>query len=903
MQIEYMELRNIKSYEKSGRISFTEGINAISGENGAGKSTLLEAIGYTLFDSKSLKVEHFIREGEKKGEIIIGFTDSVDHRIYQVVRPVGSGQPHIYDPETRRKLVLGKADVYDWLKEHLQVSPTADLPALFSDAVGVPQGLLTAPFLEAKASRKAKFDPLLQVDEYEKAWTHLRETGSHLDKQIAEENEVIARLDGRLEQLPGLKDEAKQIAKDIAQEEKELQTLSGTIEKVEAEKKALDAAKAEVDQLKQQVEIDSNKLDSIETTITNAETAVQQAREASEIVEQSQGGNETYEAAQTQAKEMERQRQERDRLNEQLTEIDQVIALTAQRIHSLEGQLKEITASEVEMASLAPVTEKQQQLKEALRQAEAANAKWENARQRIQEEETELEKCQKKLALVDQEVEQRRELEAEMTAQDKELQACENKLPALTAEAAILRQQVSQLKERHAVLGLADTSDCPVCQKPLSEEEAKALQEQYAGEIQDCERRLDETQKDHQAAKSTSETINKALKSLRQKIDKLSHQEQKLVLADEFEAQQETLEKWQQEQAQYADGPERIVEIKQELEALGDPASRYHVLQSQAEKRPEIEKQLQEAQTSLAEQQSSKRPVETALGGFADLESRLAAVRSEIERCEPDHQHFLQNLQIAQELESRQAHLTQALGDYQEVSAKKETAEKALKKALKTYDEDTHLKVKEESQKYSKAQAAMKAALDKDEARRQQVKEQIDSLTPLQGQLADHQQEQALLEKLQEDLKFVRNTIREAGPRIIQRLVQLISEEANRIYTDIINDYTYRLSWNEEYEITLEHLGNTRDFSQLSGGEKMVAALAVRLALLREMSEIRIAFFDEPTAHLDENRRENLAEQITNIKGFQQLFVISHDDTFERQTHNILHVSKEGGVSLVQQGI
>jgi len=82
----------------------------------------------------------------------------------------------------------------------------------------------------------------------------------------------------------------------------------------------------------------------------------------------------------------------------------------------------------------------------------------------------------------------------------------------------------------------------------------------------------------------------------------------------------------------------------------------------------------------------------------------------------------------------------------------------------------------------------------------------------------------------------------------------------------------------------------------------MVAALAVRLALLREMSDIRIAFFDEPTAHLDDERRDNLATQITQIKGFHQLFVISHDDTFERETHHVLRVSKENGVSRVEVG-
>jgi DNA repair exonuclease SbcCD ATPase subunit len=77
----------------------------------------------------------------------------------------------------------------------------------------------------------------------------------------------------------------------------------------------------------------------------------------------------------------------------------------------------------------------------------------------------------------------------------------------------------------------------------------------------------------------------------------------------------------------------------------------------------------------------------------------------------------------------------------------------------------------------------------------------------------------------------------------------------------------------------------------------MAAALAVRLGLLRQVSTINLAFFDEPTANLDERRRDNLAEQILEIKGFSQLFVISHDDTFEQDTDHVIHVVKEDGKS------
>jgi DNA repair exonuclease SbcCD ATPase subunit len=38
-----------------------------------------------------------------------------------------------------------------------------------------------------------------------------------------------------------------------------------------------------------------------------------------------------------------------------------------------------------------------------------------------------------------------------------------------------------------------------------------------------------------------------------------------------------------------------------------------------------------------------------------------------------------------------------------------------------------------------------------------------------------------------------------------------------------------------------------------------------------------------------------------NVKGFSQLFVISHDETFERDTDNVVRVVKENGTSRVEE--
>ena len=94
--------------------------------------------------------------------------------------------------------------------------------------------------------------------------------------------------------------------------------------------------------------------------------------------------------------------------------------------------------------------------------------------------------------------------------------------------------------------------------------------------------------------------------------------------------------------------------------------------------------------------------------------------------------------------------------------------------------------------------------------------------------------------------------------------------------------------------------GNRRQFGQLSGGEQMSAALAVRLALLRELSGIDVAFFDEPTSNLDLRAGKPWPSRSSTCDGLRQLFVISHDDTFEQATERLVRIEKVNGQSRVQ---
>jgi exonuclease SbcC len=195
MHIVQVDLENVKSYARES-VTFTPGTNAICGHNGAGKSTLLEAIGFTLFDALSTTQDQFVREGEKTATVTVHVVGD-DGRLFHVVRKCGSySRYYVYDPEIDQKLTEGKADTMDWLHQFTGVERGGDLSALFEDAVGVPQGLLTADFLETPSRRKDVFNPLLRVDEYEEVWEALRAPARRLEEDINEAERHIAGLEG-----------------------------------------------------------------------------------------------------------------------------------------------------------------------------------------------------------------------------------------------------------------------------------------------------------------------------------------------------------------------------------------------------------------------------------------------------------------------------------------------------------------------------------------------------------------------------------------------------------------------------------------------------------------------------------------------------------------------------------
>ena len=161
--------------------------------------------------------------------------------------------------------------------------------------------------------------------------------------------------------------------------------------------------------------------------------------------------------------------------------------------------------------------------------------------------------------------------------------------------------------------------------------------------------------------------------------------------------------------------------------------------------------------------------------------------------------------------------------------------------------------------------------------------------------------EKEKLDRVFEATDFIRDTLKRAAPEVAKSYLFSISREANEIFREISGSAERTLRWTEDYEIVLEEMGHERPFINLSGGEQMAAALSVRLALLKQLSDVRVAFFDEPTTNLDRERRERLAQQIGQIRNFDQLFVISHDDTFDENVDYNIHINEKASAVLTEE--
>ncbi len=918
MEILSVSLKNFKSHSDR-HVVFQPGTNAICGENGAGKTSILEAIAWALFNYRgAYRTEDLIRNGAASAQVIITFVSSRDQRTYEVSRCTRAGYT-LSDPQLGEKLDYTRIEdeVLPWLRQQFGVAPGTDLGKLFANTIGVPQGTFTADFLLSTEKRKPIFDAILKVEEYRQANQQLLSLEKYAKVEIEHLERDIAQYDEALDELTELEPRREQLRTDIERLHTEVQQWQTQVEALQAERDRLtvqatqlQALSTEVAQITTRIQAQQQLYDRGHVELVEAEAAAQRCidhRDAYQAVIQANEALEGLEQARrTQASLM----QQRQREAEQLAGLNTQVA-------TLTHQLETLAIARQEIAQLEPLIAQQTHL--------------EQQHQTVQQQ---LQLCQSwRQAITTQQTQERHlhdrqaELQRQITA-TAALRSIVDQIPDLEQQHQRYQQQLSRVAaaaqfeaEIHSIVAQAqqggdryrrETHAATLALHEIQEtvpalavsvqhvltalDSGRMLHTEFVTELQ---RILADLQEQVSTAKLEQQlqTVAALLSTARQqqtqvfKLEALIAERDR-VLQQSTEVSAAIAQLLQQLEAEPTLQAQRT-QLEQELAHLDNPRGRQRLLQRQLQAQPQLEEQQQRLQVQVQERTAAIAHLDHQLAGFQDLTAQVEAQQHQRTTHQAGYQIYLEYQQLAntrrlrrEQLETTAAHL--------------ETLRQELAPLT---DQLTTLSQGYDPEQFQTIQTAYEAASHEKNYRSGSLPEMVKRLEELDRQCARLEIVQTKRIAAQADLKrrskvdrfirFARKVYKEAGPRITERYVHSISHEADRLFRELLNRPNVGLEWTRDYEIIVQEGANARRMINLSGGEQMCAALAVRLALLKVLADIDIAFFDEPTTNMDRPRRQHLAEAIANIKTFRQLFVISHDDTFENVTENVILIERE----------
>ncbi len=899
MLIVALELENVKSYEHA-RFTFTPGVNAIVGHNGAGKSTIIEAIGFVLFDALPYTAAEFVREGARSGLAAVIFLSAYDERPYRIERRFGGSSGYaVFDEELKRKICDGKVDVMAFVRRHMLADPSVDLARLFNDALGVAQGTLTSAFLEAPAQRKKIFDALLQVDDYSAASEKLREPQRHLKDQIVEADRTLAAFAARLEQLPLLEQAIAQRAQELEELNVALARLEHAIEQNQQQLSLLETQKAAVDALTTQV---ARIEQTAQTLIAHQERAAQalaEAERAAAVVTANLAGHDAYLAAQQRQELLQERVRQRQILLNQQAQIDKEIALSAARCKQIERELTEVAAAEAIVRELADAVRQQSVLEERVAILERAQSRLTELDRRIATLDVSRQRLAQRLDAIRAGRARALVIEAQEKEATQRLEEIRIELEQMREQVVWLRSEIATVEEQSAALEDIAAAVCPVCEQPLTADHRAEMLTRNRERLAALRRRIEEQQAVLGELERTVASLETERTQLQREWNKLPRETEEIEAAAGLTETERELAALRTERQQIDAETADLLPLRRALADLNDPRSRSLVASSRAAQRPTLEAQLAAEQQHQREAQLQSAAVEESLRVIGDLDGDLQENAAALREHNAAYQTVLSNRQIAESLPHRRAELAEVEAARQRTASELAAMRVELEYATKQFDLSHYQqlllddrKMREELGGLSAKLALMRRLQAEDETHLQALRDEESRKQALEA-------ERQRLAVKEQALEAIRSIIRQAGPYVTEAIVRRVSEGAATIFGELMQDHRRVLCWEMDYGVTLTTDGIVRSFRQLSGGEQMSAALAVRLALVREMSNVNVAFFDEPTANLDSVRRELLAQQIMTVRGFNQLFVISHDDTFEQATQNLIRVKRHGSTTIV----
>ncbi len=357
MQILSIHLKNIKSHRDT-ELSFSPGINVLSGPNGVGKSTIFEAIGYAMFgvDAQSFvgNVERFISIGSKRGEIAVVF-EVADAEHFRVSRTVGTPSKWLLAKEIGGAFEVEEhkdsKETEARLKELLGLNSGRSLAEQFELVIGPFQHEFLGPFvIKQPTKRRDKFDEILGIDTWRKTFNETKVLTSAIKAKVDSLDSAIGPLQDQVAELSAKKDEHKTAKKDLEQAKNELAAQQKKLKELESLLLAVDKRAKDLKGIETEVEALRERITNGNEMIGKQKLLVGEAEKAHKIIEETTPGKKAYEQAETRLSELREQVKVQRQLEQEVAEHKTRVGRLGERFKveslSIENTRKELVAEE-----------------------------------------------------------------------------------------------------------------------------------------------------------------------------------------------------------------------------------------------------------------------------------------------------------------------------------------------------------------------------------------------------------------------------------------------------------------------------------------------------------------------------------------------------------------------------
>lgn len=432
---------------------------------------------------------------------------------------------------------------------------------------------------------------------------------------------------------------------------------------------------------------------------------------------------------------------------------------------------------------------------------------------------------------------------------------------------------------------------CPTCDRPVTpdhrekvvERNETRIEEITEEEIPEVGGKLEQIEEEIESAQAAKEAVNQ-IPRLEDKLDDIKEE------IDDLREEQQQL---RDERNDLEDEVEELPEKRDELEGLEGVVDDYHTAKATVKSADDVPAELRATRDELGEKRVEYRDLQEELAEYDGLDDDIDRVKEVIDETEDAHTKYVKKEDEAAKLPDRRQEVEDEQEKLEVLKSERDDVEDRVESLQDEFDAEQLNEVQEELDGLNTQDAKTEQKLDDAQGDLEEAREQLDELEEQQERKQDLEDEIVELERDQEFARWARNSLQQGAEDLRDLITSEIGDRANAIFQQLRGNPTETLVWDKTYNLRVRVRGQNKPFDTLSGGEKMAAALSVRLAILEQLASLGVAFLDEPTANLDQQKKQNLVNQLDDLDQLNQLMVVSHDRTFESMTERTIELEKD----------